>query len=70
MSGLEQAARAPYLPFFVDWRDRATFPGATGDAAATIEHVGVSAEADTFAEWLGPNTLPVEVTPGGRGVRV
>src|SRR5262249_5690838 len=34
LAGLEQAALSRYLPFFIEWRDPATFPGRTERPAA------------------------------------
>lgn len=65
--GLEQAARDPRLPFFLEWRDPTAFPGATSDPLGTIERIEVASDPGELADWLGPNALPVDVRPGGVG---
>jgi glyoxalase-like protein len=66
--GLEQAARDSRFPFFLEWRDPASFPGATSDPAGTIERIEVASDPGELADWLGPNSLPVDAHPGGTRV--
>jgi hypothetical protein len=68
MCGLEQAARDPRLPFFLEWRDPSSFPGATSNPAGAIERIEIASDPRDLADWLGPNALPVDARPGGAGV--
>jgi Glyoxalase-like domain len=67
-AGIEEAATHPWLPFFVDWRDPAAFPGATVTPAAAIVRVEIEGDAEELSAWLGEYSLPIEVRPGGAGV--
>jgi Glyoxalase-like domain len=67
-AGIEEAASRPWLPFFIDWRDRTAFPGATATPEATLARVELEGDADQLADWLGEHSLPLEVKPGSGGV--
>ena len=67
-AGIEEAATRSWLPFFIDWRDSAAFPGGTATPAAAIVHVEIEGDAEELSAWLGEHSLPIEVRPGGAGV--
>ncbi len=67
-AGIEEAARRPWLPFFIEWGDPASFPGKTASRDAAIVRVELEGNADELADWLGVHSLPVEVRPGAAGV--
>jgi Glyoxalase-like domain len=67
-AGIEEAASRPWLPLFIEWRDRTAFPGATATPEATLSRVEVEGDADELADWLGEHSLPLEVKPGSGGV--
>jgi Glyoxalase-like domain len=73
-AGVEDGARAPYLPFFISW-DVADhqMPGrmvarhlveATG-----IARVEVAGDRDRLRAWLGGADLPIDVVDGEPGIR-
>jgi hypothetical protein len=64
IAGLEEAARRPYLPFFIGWRDPATFPGRTERPAASLRSIEVECEPSELETWLGPHALPLKQRPG------
>ncbi len=67
-AGIEEAARRPWLPFFIEWGDPASFPGKSASRDAAIVRVELEGNADELADWLGVHSLPVEVRPGAAGV--
>ena len=67
-AGIEEAARRPWLPFFIEWGDPASFPGATASPDAVVVRVELEGEADELSDWLGVHSLPIEVRPGAAGV--
>jgi hypothetical protein len=56
------------LPFFIEWRDSAAFPGATESPAATITRVEIECNVTHLSAWLGTHELPVDVKPGDEGI--
>jgi hypothetical protein len=67
-AGIDDATRRPWLPFFIEWRNPAAFPGVTATAPAAILSVEVECDADDLGVWLGEHSLPIEVRPGDAGV--
>jgi len=67
-AGIEAAATRSWLPFFIDWRDSAAFPGATATPAAAIVRIEIEGDAEELSAWLGEHSLPIDVRPGGAGV--
>jgi catechol 2,3-dioxygenase-like lactoylglutathione lyase family enzyme len=63
LTGLAEALREPFLPFFIERDPGIDDPGARGDAGG-ITWVGVSGDADRLATWLGDAELPVRVVAG------
>ena len=68
MAGLDDAMERPWLPFFIEWREPATFPGATHTPAARVVRLDIEGDADELARWLGPHDLPLEVRSGTAGL--
>ena len=68
MAGIDASARRPWLPFFLEWGDAAMFPGATEAPNATIARLEIEGDAGELADWLGAHELPIDVTPGKRGL--
>ena len=68
MAGLDEATERPWLPFFIAWRDPAAFPGATPSPPARIVRLELEGDADELSDWLGPNSLPLDVRAGNAGV--
>jgi hypothetical protein len=68
MAGIEEAVERPWLPFFIEWGDPASFPGATRTPAARAVRLEIEGDADELARWLGPNELPLDVRVGTAGV--
>jgi hypothetical protein len=68
MAGLEEAMERPWLPFFIAWRDPGSFPGATPSPPARIVRLELECDADDLSDWLGPNSLPLDVRAGDAGM--
>lgn len=67
LTGVAEAMREPYLPFFI-----ARDPGVAdpaGGGAGGIAWVEVSGDAARLEDWLGGASLPVRVVEGAPGVR-
>jgi hypothetical protein len=63
LTGLAEAMREPFLPFFIS-RDRGVpDPGAGGNAGG-ITWVEVAGDASRLEQWLGSSRLPVRVVQG------
>jgi Glyoxalase-like domain len=67
-AGMEAAARRPWLPFFIEWRDPSMFPGRTAPASANLVRIELECDADELAEWLGAHDLPLDLRPGTAGI--
>jgi hypothetical protein len=72
LTGVAEAMRAPYLPFFIardpGVADPAGSRGVRGGAGG-IAWVEVSGDAARLEAWLGGASLPVRVVEGAPGVR-
>ena len=68
IAGLEQAALEPCLPFFIEWAPDTALPGRAPVTHAAgplrITELRVKGAADQLDNWLGPNELPIVVSPG------
>ena len=62
------AATHPWLPFFIEWDDPATFPGATASPPATVARLDVEGDSKELCAWLGEHELPLDVRAGTRGL--
>jgi hypothetical protein len=64
--GLDVAVREPGLPFFIQWGDGVSLPGAAAvrhpGGPATLKLMSVAANHERLAEWLGDHDLPIAVT--------
>ena len=66
-AGLARAIAEPSLPFFIEWAQGSSFPGATTREerdADGIARLVLSGAADLLAEWLGDHRLPLDVRSG------
>jgi hypothetical protein len=69
MAGIERAFSEPHLPFFIEWGDEATYPGATESPVDVhLAQLVLAGEPQALEAWLGPHTLPVTVHPGRAGM--
>jgi hypothetical protein len=68
LAGLEQAARHPWLPFFIDWSEGTPHPGRRDGVAEAAVHLDVEGDVEELAVWLGEHSLPVGIRPGRAGV--
>jgi hypothetical protein len=69
MAGIERARAAPALPWFIDWEDRATYPGAAGTpVAARVTRIELEGDSSALDAWLGPHDLPLDVRDGTAGL--
>jgi hypothetical protein len=59
LTGLAEAMREPYLPFFVQRDPGVPDPGAGGDAGG-ITWIEVGGNAARLKQWLGDGELPVQ----------
>jgi hypothetical protein len=68
VTGLPEALREPFLPFFITRDQGQADPGAGGDAGG-ITWVEVAGDNDRLASWLEEAELPVRVVDGAPGIR-
>jgi hypothetical protein len=68
LTGVEEAMREPFLPFFIARDPGVPDPG-EGGAAGGIAWVEVSGDAARLERWLGGAQLPVRVVGGAPAVR-
>jgi glyoxalase-like protein len=68
LTGLAEAAREPFLPFFLS-RDQGVPDPAGGGDAGGITWIEVAGDAARLEHWLGAATLPVRVVDGTPAVR-
>jgi hypothetical protein len=68
LTGLAEALRQPFLPFFIARDPGVSDPGAGGDAGG-ITWVEVAGDAGRLERWLGGAEFPVRVSRGEAGVR-
>jgi hypothetical protein len=68
MTGIEQAAETPCLPFFIEWDRETSLPGRAhvAHAAGPMQLAGLqlTGPADQLETWLGPHQLPVKIGQG------
>jgi Glyoxalase-like domain len=71
-AGIEQAAKEPPLPFFIEWGQGTSFPGraAAGHRPGSprIARVELSGDPDRLAAWLGGQRLPITVQKGAPAI--
>jgi Glyoxalase-like domain len=69
MAGSDRAFATPALPWFIDWEDRATHPGAAQrSVAARVVRIELEGSSSALEAWLGPNDLPLDVRDGTAGL--
>ncbi|MEA2380133.1 MAG: hypothetical protein QOH72_104 [Solirubrobacteraceae bacterium] len=68
LTGVEEAMREPFLPFFIA-RDRGVPDPDAGGNAGGITWLEVAGDAARLERWLGGAELPVRVLGGAPGVR-
>jgi Glyoxalase-like domain len=68
LTGLAEAMREPFLPFFISRDPGVPDPGIEGDAGG-ITWIEVAGEAARLEQWLDISLLPVRVIDGPPAVR-
>jgi Glyoxalase-like domain len=68
LTGLAEAMREPFLPFFISRDAGIPDPGAAGEVGG-ITWIELSGDAARLEEWLDHAKLPVRVVPGPPAVR-
>ena len=68
LTGMGEAMREPFLPFFISRDPGVPDPARAGDAGG-ITWIEVAGDADRLERWLGGAELPVRVVDGTPGVR-
>jgi glyoxalase-like protein len=68
LSGLAEAMREPFLPFFISRDPGVPDPGIDGDAGG-ITWIEVAGDAARLQQWLDISLLPVRVVAGPPAVR-
>ena len=68
MAGIDRAFDEPELPWFIEWDDRAPYPGAAAPVDARIVRIELAGRPDALDDWLGPHALPLDVQNGTAGV--
>jgi Glyoxalase-like domain len=68
LSGVDEAAAEPALPFFVEWGEGTPLPGHARieHPAGTVrlERLELAGEVGRVTEWLGTEGMPISVTAG------
>ena len=67
-AGVDEAARRPWLPFFLEWRDPSTFPGRSASTSARLARIELECDVEELDAWLGEHSLPLDVRPGEAGI--
>lgn len=67
-AGVAEATSRPWLPFFIERIDPTTFPGAQGEALASLVRLEIDGDPDELSAWLGDNVLPLDVRAGKAGI--
>ena len=68
MAGIERAFSEPQLPFFIEWKEEATYPGAPSGLGVRIESIQLEGNAAKLDAWLGTHVIPLEVRRGRAGI--
>src|SRR5918997_4401413 len=68
LTGLAEAMREPFLPFFISRDPGVPDPGIDGDAGG-ITWIEVGGDAARLEQWLDVSALPVRVVDGRAAVR-
>lgn len=63
LTGLAEAVREPFLPFFISRDPGVRDPGGDGDAGG-ITWIEVAGDANRLEEWLDSSPLPLRVVDG------
>jgi catechol 2,3-dioxygenase-like lactoylglutathione lyase family enzyme len=69
LTGVAEAMREPYLPFFIARDAGVADPGGGRSGAGGIAWLEVSGDAARLRDWLGGADLPVRVVDGAPAVR-
>jgi hypothetical protein len=68
LAGVEEAAAAPALPFFIEWAPGARLPGRTRAVHAagevSVAEVRVSGDPHHIKSWLGAHKVPIDIRQG------
>jgi hypothetical protein len=68
VTGVQEALREPFLPFFIGGNRAGSRPGEASDAGG-LTWIEVAGDEARLKEWLGGAELPVRVVPGEPAVR-
>ena len=68
LTGVEEALKTPYLPFFIQRDEGIADPGGDSQAGG-ISYIEVAGNPQRLTEWLGGSPLPIRFAPGEPGVR-
>ena len=68
VTGLPEALREPFLPFFISRDPGVADPGAAGEAGG-ITWIEVAGDRDRLLSWLGDSELPIRISEGPAGIR-
>jgi Glyoxalase-like domain len=72
LTGIEQAAAEPSLPFFIEWAHGTSLPGRAHTThragAVRIAKLQLDGDTDRLTAWLGSHRLPITVRPGAPAV--
>jgi hypothetical protein len=69
MAGIDRAFDRPELPWFIDWDDQGTYPGAANTPVdARVVRIELEGSRAGLDDWLGPHDLPLDVREGTAGI--
>jgi hypothetical protein len=67
-AGIDEAAREPCLPFFIEWREPGRFPGRAPAPprlrGITVSRLDLEGDSDRLSAWLGAHDLRITLRPG------
>jgi hypothetical protein len=72
VAGIEQAAKEPSLPFFIEWAPGTPFPGGTPArhrrGPVSLARLEIRGDAERHTAWLGRHDLPVTCADGAPAI--
>jgi Glyoxalase-like domain len=68
MAGIDRAFAEPELPWFIEWDDPGTYPGAETPVDARVVRIELAGRPEALDDWLGRHALPLDVRDGVAGI--
>ena len=70
LTGVDEAAADPALPFFIEWAPGTLLPGRarTAPRDVGIAELRLSGDSHQIESWLGAHRVPIEIRPGSSAI--